>query len=271
MYRRFFAHFILISFAVYLAVSVVTALLSWGAGTIGAFVGVIFSLFGMFLLQAALVKAVQDVRDGRVDLDLQGTISAALPYVGKVAVAAILASIAIGIGFVLIIVPGLVLLTFWSLIVPWIVIGGVGALDSFGHSWRTVRGYAWNVFGTFVLVFLILIAAEIVLSVALLALPTGWRSFISNVVSGTLVAPFTATVVTLIYYRLTAAHGEAAESGTPAYDTPEYGGPGYGGPVLSAVSALSARCFLMPVAAAGPGYARRAGGAHPVSRVASGC
>lgn len=133
MYRRFFAHFILISFAVYLAVSVVTALLSWGAGTIGAFVGVIFSLFG-----------------------------------------------------------------------------------------------------TFVLVFLILIAAEIVLSVILLALPYGWRSFISNVVSGTLVAPFTSTVVTLIYYRLTAAHREAAESGTPAYGTPGYdtpGGPDYGGQV----------------------------------------
>jgi hypothetical protein len=214
MYRRHFPHFILISFVIYLAVSVVTALLSWAGGTIGAFIGVIFSLFGMFLLQAALVKAVQDVRDGRADLDLQGTISAALPSVGNVALAGILASIGIGIGFVLIIVPGLILLTFWSLIVPWIVIGGAGALESFGRSWRTVRGYAWNVFGTFVLVFLILIAGEIVLSVILRALPYAWRSFVSDVVAGTLVAPFLAAVVTLIYYRLTAAHGEAAEPGT---------------------------------------------------------
>jgi len=150
-YRRHFQHFILISFVIYLAVAIVTALLSWAAGTVGTFIGVIFSLFGMFLLQAALVKAVQDVRDGRVDLNLQDTISAALPAVGKVAVAAILASIGIAIGFALIIVPGLILLTFWSLIVPWIVIGGAGAFDSFGRSWRTVRGYAWNVFGTFVL------------------------------------------------------------------------------------------------------------------------
>jgi hypothetical protein len=226
LYRRFFPHFILISFVVYLVVAVVTALLSWGAGTIGAFIGVIFSLFGMFLMHAALVKAVQDVRDGRVDLDLRGTISAALPYVGKVAVAGILASIAIAIGFVLIVVPGLVLLTFWSLIVPWIVIGGVGAFESFGHSWRTVRGYGWNVFGTFVLVFLILVVGEQVVSVILLALPYGWRSFISDVVVGTLVAPFLAVVVTLIYYRLTTAHGEAADPGT----VPGYGGPAYGQP-----------------------------------------
>ena len=222
LYRRHASHFILISFAIYLVVAVINALLSWGLGTVGSSIGLIFSLFGMFLLQAALVKAVQDVRDGRVDLDLRATISAAMPYVGAVAVASILAAIGIGIGFILIIVPGLILLTFWSLIVPEIVIGGAGALDSFGRSWRTVRGYAWNVFGTFIVVFLILIAAEIVLSAILYKLPNGWRSFIADLISGALVAPLLAAVVTLIYYRLTAAHGEQAEPATP--------GAGYGGP-----------------------------------------
>lgn len=213
LYKRHAAHFIVISFVIYLVVAVVTALLSLVAGAFGVILGVLFTLFGMFLLQAALVKAVQDVRDGRVDLDLQATVSAALPFVGSVAVASILASIGIVIGLALIIVPGLILLTFWSLIVPWIVIGGSGTLESFGRSWRTVSGYAWNVFGTFVLVFLILIAGEIVLGLILLALPYAARNFISNVVSGTLVAPYIAAVVTLIYYRLTAAHGEQAEAG----------------------------------------------------------
>ena len=110
--------------------------------------------------------------------------------------------------------PGLILLTFWSLIVPEIVIGGAGALESFGRSWRTVRGYAWNVFGTFILVFLILIAArDRALGDLPRSLPYGWRSFIADLVSGALVAPFLAAVVTLIYYRLTAAHGEQAEPG----------------------------------------------------------
>jgi hypothetical protein len=115
---------------------------------------------------------------------------------------------------------------FWSLIVPEIVIGGAGPLESFGRSWRTVSGYAWNVFGTFILVFLILIAAQIVLSVILIALPYGWRSFIADLVSGTLVAPFLAAVVTLIYYRLTAAHGEQAEPAAPGAGYGPYGGGG---------------------------------------------
>jgi hypothetical protein len=221
LYRRYASHFILISFAIYLVIAVINALLTWALGSFGVIIGLVISLFGMFLLQAALVKAVQDVRDGRVDLDLRGTISAASPFVGSVAVASILASIGIAVGFALIIVPGLILITFWSLLVPEIVIGGSGALQSFGRSWRTVRGYAWNVFGTLILVFLILYVAEYVISVILFALPYGWRSFIADLVVGALVAPFIAAVVTTIYYRLTAAHGERAE--------PEPGYAPYGG------------------------------------------
>jgi hypothetical protein len=222
LYRRHASHFIVISFAIYLVVSIINALLTWALGNVGAVVGGLVSLFGMFLLQAALVTAVQDVRDGRVDLDLRATISAALPFVGSVAVASVLASIGIGIGFILIIVPGLILLTFWSLIVPEIVIGGAGALESFGRSWRTVRGYAWNVFGTFIVVFLIWVVGEIVLSAILFALPNAWRSFIADLVVGALVMPFVAAVVTLIYYRLTAVHGGQAEPAQP--------GSGYGAP-----------------------------------------
>lgn len=159
LYKRYASHFIAISFSVYLVIAVVSALLSWALGSYGAFIGLILTVFGAFLLQSALVKAVQDVRDGTVDLDLRETLRAALPFVGAVAVASILAAIGIGIGLILIIVPGLILLTFWSLIVPEIVIGGSSAFDSFARSWRTVRGYAWNVFGTLVLVWIISHAA----------------------------------------------------------------------------------------------------------------
>jgi hypothetical protein len=228
LYRRHAGHLILISFVIFLVISVITALLSWALGVLGAVIGLIFSLFGMFLLQAALVKAVQDVRDGRADLSLGETVSSVMPFVGTVAIASILASIGIFFGFVLIIVPGLILLTFWSLIVPEIVIGGAGAIESFGRSWRTVRGYAWSVFGTYILVFLILIVGEIVLSLILSALPYGWRSFISNLVVNTLVVPFIAAVITLIYYRLTTAHGGQPEPGVA--NAPGAGGYGPYGP-----------------------------------------
>jgi hypothetical protein len=227
-YKRYATHFLPIAFVVYLIVAAIAALLSAVAGYPGSAAAAVINLFAMFLLQAALVKAVQDVRDGRVDLDLQGTLSAAVPYVLPVAAASILAAIAIAIGFALVIVPGLILLTFWSLIVPCIVIGESPAMASFGRSWRTVRGFAWHVFGTYILVFLILIVVQIVLSVVFAVLPLPARSFISDIVAGTLISPFIAIVVSLVYYRLTAAH--AGEAPPPGYPPPGYPPAGYGAP-----------------------------------------
>jgi hypothetical protein len=205
LYRRFAGHFLLISFVIYLITAVLGALLSLG-GIAGAIISAIIGFAATYVVQASLIKAVQDVRDGRVDLDLGQTVRAAGPYILPVIGASILAGIGVTIGFALLIVPGLILLTYWCLIVPFIVLGGSRVFGSFGNSWRTVRGYAWRVFGTYVLVFLILIAFAIVLGFALILLPLWLRGFVSNVVSGTLIAPFLALVATLIYYRLTAAH-----------------------------------------------------------------
>jgi hypothetical protein len=206
LYRRFAGHFLLISFVIYVITAILVALLSL-AGVVGLILGAILSFAATYVVQASLIKAVQDVRDGRVDMDLSQTVQAALPFVLPVIGASILAGIGITIGLILLIVPGLILLTFWCLIVPFIVVAGSGVFEAFGNSWRTVRGYAWRVFGTYVLVFLILIAFGIVLGIILSPLHSQfWRSLVNNIVSGTLIAPFLALVATLIYYRLTAAH-----------------------------------------------------------------
>jgi len=217
LYKRHAPHFIVIAFAIYLVIAVINALLSWALGGVGVILGWVISLTGMFLLQAALVTAVQDVRDGRVDLDLGATISAAMPFLTAVAAASVLAGIGIAIGFALIIVPGLILVTFWSLLVPAIVIGRAGPLESFSRSWRTVRGNGWHVFCTFIMVFLLYVVGEWVLQFILIALPVAWRNLIADLIAGALVTPFIAIVTTLIYYRLTAAHGEQAEPAQGGY------------------------------------------------------
>jgi hypothetical protein len=220
LYRRFAGHFLLISFVIYVITAILVGLLSL-LGAFGLILGAILSFAATYVVQASLIKAVQDVRDGRVDLDLSQTVQAALPYVLPVIGASILAGIGITIGLILLIVPGLILLTFWCLIVPFIVLAGSGVFEAFGKSWRTVRGYAWRVFGTYVLVFLILIAFGIVLGIILSPLHSSFlSSLVNNVVSGTLIAPFLALVATLIYYRLTAAHaGEPYVATGPGGET----------------------------------------------------
>ena len=250
LYRKFAAHLLAIAFVIYLAAAIVVGLLSLG-GRIAGLLAFIVILFAAFLLQATLIKAVQDIRDGRADLSLGETVSAALPYIWSVAGASILAGLAITVGLLLLIVPGLWLITIWAVIIPVIVIERSGALSSFGRSRQLVRGHGWHVFGTLVLLFIIQIAVDIVLGLILLALPLVWRNALSTVISGTLIAPFTALVVTLIYYRLVGAAvttggpgpvGDAAAPGgygtqPPAgYGSPptgDYGSPpqaGYGTP-----------------------------------------
>ena len=92
------------------------------------------------------------------------------------ALASILAGIAITVGLILVIVPGLYLITIWAVIVPVIVIEGSGALASFGRSYQLVRGRGWHVFGTLVLVFVILLVVQFLLGLVFLALPHVWRS-----------------------------------------------------------------------------------------------
>ena len=219
IYKAHWRHLLTISFITYLVVAVLSALLVILLTWLGVLIGLVLTIVALFWLQAALIKAIEDVRDGRADLSLGETFEAAKPHLGSVIVAGLLAGLGIAIGFVLLIVPGLILLTIWCLIVPVIVLDGKSAGESFGSSRELVRGYGWNVFGVIVLTALLLIGFQIVLSIVLSPLADWIQGFVSNIVSGTLTAPFIALVLTLLYFRLRAAREQAAAP-PPAEEPP---------------------------------------------------
>ncbi len=235
MYKTFAKHLLAIAFVIYLVAAILVAVLAL-AGRFGFLLGLLVILIAGYVLQATLVKAVQDVRDGRADLSIGETISAVTPSLSIVVGASILASLGIWIGFVFIIVPGLFLMTIWAVIVPVIVIERSGALASFGRSRALVRGHGWHVFGTLVLVYIIQIVVQFVLSLIFSALPVVLGDGLSSVISGTLISPFLALVVTLVYYRLVGISAPAAggpaggyQQGYGGYAQPPQGGDPYGG------------------------------------------
>jgi hypothetical protein len=205
LYKRHWRHLLPIAFVVYLLLSLVTILLALLLGWLGVISGVFVSLAGVFWLQGALVIAVEDIRDGRADLSIRETLARVRPRMNTLGVAGILASIAITIGLLLLVVPGLVLFTWWALIVPVIMLEGASLGETFGRSRRLVRGNGWNVFGLIVLTILILVGVGIAIGIATAALPDGLDQYVSDVVSNTLFAPFIALALTLAYYRLRAA------------------------------------------------------------------
>jgi len=229
MYKTFAKHLLAIAFVIYLIAAIITALLALAGGTIGILLGSLVAIVAAFVLQATLVKAVQDVRDGHADLSISQTVNEALPFIAAVAGASILAGIAITIGLLLLIVPGLFLITIWAVIVPVIIIERSGALASFGRSRQLVRGHGWHVFGTLVLVYIIMLVVNIVLSLIFSALPHVLGSGLSSVISGTLISPFLAIVVTLVYYRLVGVSVAAGGGQYGGYQQPSPSDPGYGG------------------------------------------
>ncbi len=226
MYKTFAKHLLAIAFVIYLVAAIITAVLALAGGTIGILLGSFVSVVAAFVLQATLVKAVQDVRDGHADLSIGQTVNEALPFIASVAGASILAGIAITIGLLLLIAPGLFLITIWAVIVPVIIIERSGALASFGRSRQLVRGHGWHVFGTLVMVYIIMLVANIVLGIIFSALPHVLGEGLSSVISGTLISPFLAIVVTLVYYRLVGTSAPAAGGDPWAYQQQpqNYGG-----------------------------------------------
>jgi hypothetical protein len=204
-YKQHFSHLFVTALVVYLAIAIVGALLVLIGGIVGGFLTLILAFVGAFVLQAALVEAVADIRDGRADLTVGETLSRGASRVGSVMGASLLAGLAITIGLILLIVPGLVLITWWSVIVPVIVLEHVGVFDSFTRSRDLVRGFDFQVFGVIVLTFLLYLAFLIVLSLVLAPFPDSLGSFLSSVVGGSLIGPFIALVVTSLYFRLKAA------------------------------------------------------------------
>jgi hypothetical protein len=216
LYKAHWRHLIPIAFVVYVLISLLILLLVAILGAFGAFIGFFLSLVGLFWVQGALVLAVDDVRDGRADLSLSQTLDRAAPRIGTLALAGILAAIGIAIGFVLLIVPGLFLMTIWLLIVPAIMLENRGVGESFGRSHELVRGYGWSVFGVIVLTVLIFIGVGIVFGIFEAVLDSEWISFVLNIVLQSITAPFLALAWTVTYYELRDAKEGSAATALPA-------------------------------------------------------
>lgn len=218
MFKAHWRHLVMIALVVYVVVALVNlvlvALLTW----VGAILGAIISLIALFWVQGALVRAVDDIRDGRADMTLGETFDRVRPQLPAIIVGGLLAGLGIALGLVLLIVPGLILLTWWILLIPVIVLEGRSAGEAFSRSRELVRGYGWSVFGVIVLTILLVIAFNIVLGILLLPISDWLQSFISNVVSGTVVTPFVALTWTILYYRLRAA--KEAPADVPATPDP---------------------------------------------------
>ena len=201
-YKAHWGHLVPIALVVCLLISLLTLLLEVLLGWLGVVIGSLIALAGIFWLQGALVVAIEDVRDGRADLSIPETLARVRPRLNTLTVAGLLAAIGIGIGFVMLIIPGLVLLTLWLVIVPVIMLEGAGVFESFGRSMRLVRGHGWSVFGVIVLTIIVLFLVSILVGILARAFDSSVARAVLDIATQSLTAPFVALAWTMTYYRL---------------------------------------------------------------------
>jgi hypothetical protein len=219
IYRGQFALLIGGALALFVPVALINGLLYEGGGFVLSVIANALALVASYLYQGMVVEAARDILDGRRDQTIGGLFSSAGQVVGPLLVAGILAGIAISIGFVLLIVPGLYLITIWAVIVPVIVIERTGALGSFGRSRQLVKGNGWQVFGVLVVLFVGAFVVQILIAAIIGGVSDSWFGFsLAVLLTSLLLIPLTALAAAVIFFELKALRGE------PVVDT------GAGGP-----------------------------------------
>jgi hypothetical protein len=219
IYGQNFGALIGTSIVVFVIVGVVAGLLTNAGGVVLVSLAAILRLAGSALYTGFVVKLVQDVRDGRRDLSVGDLFSSASPAILSLIAFGILFGIGVGIGLILLIVPGLILLTLWCVGAPAIVVEGVGPIEAFGRSWNLVRHDGWSVFGALVVVLLIVIAIGVVLGVIATPISDG-ATVVASIISAVITAPIFSLAVSVMFFDLGGGRGAAAPAAATEPPTP---------------------------------------------------
>jgi len=181
-------------FAIQLAIAL---LLPIGLALVLSLLFLVLSL----LYQGFVVELVSQARAGVRVASPGDLLRAVTPLLGPLLAITILFAVGVIVGFVLIIVPGLVLLTFWSVVVPVEVIEQRGVLGSFTRSRELVRGNGWNVFGVIVIVYVAVLAVSLLAGIVSAPLGHVGRDIVQWAVN-VAITPVVALSASVLYFEL---------------------------------------------------------------------
>jgi hypothetical protein len=208
LYRRHVVGFVLTAAVVFVAVDLVAALAEAGAdegffaGLVWGAIGTAVTLVGFFWLQGALIETSRDVRERGGAASVTAAYAATRSHLSALIVGGVLLVVGVAVGLLLLIVPGLYLLTRWALVVPVIVLEDRRAGESFSRSSELVKGHGWDVFGVVIVTLVGLIVGRRLIQALFAPLPDFIDGWLGGLVASSVLAPFVALAWTTMYYRL---------------------------------------------------------------------
>jgi hypothetical protein len=203
VYRRLWKRSVVVAGLVFAVVSLADAFAarrSTGATTL---VSVILTLVGGLLVQGALVEVVRDLHEGREPGPIGTYYSRTRSRLGTLLGASLLYGIGVAVGFVLLIVPGLIAVARWSLIVPLVVIERLGVGEAFSRSSRLVKGNTGRVLALVIVTNIIAGIVGLAIRSAFGFLPEFGSIWVGGTIASAIAVPYEAHVLTVLYYKLT--------------------------------------------------------------------
>ena len=128
----------------------------------------------------------------------------AAPYIGRVLACSLLMTLAVGLGFVLLIFPGLILAVGLVLAIPAVVLEpGLSASGALARSWELTRGWRWRMFGLGVTLLVLLYVPVLAISgLIALALPGSLGGGLGPTMVGAVVGLAIGGLVQIFIYPL---------------------------------------------------------------------
>jgi hypothetical protein len=154
--------------------------------------------------QAVVVHgAFQDMRHRRVDFteSLKVGLSRFLPVLGL----AILVMLGMWLGFMLLIIPGLILMVRWYIAAPACVVERIGPRASMKRSAELTKGHRWKVFGAIILLYMGAGIATQVVTTSFTTMGGPMLGLAGSLIAQSITGAFVAIFVVVTYYELRVA------------------------------------------------------------------
>lgn len=202
LYTRFAGRLILVAAIVYGFLSLVSAAIGPTRNPWLIAVEVALNVVGIFWVQGALVVVADDLRDGKLDLSIGETFRRVEPRLVPLILAGLVVGLAVGAGLVLLVIPGLILMAYWSSVVPAVVLERKGVLEAIKRSQRLASGDVLRIVVIIVISVLVTNVVAAVITALLGALPRFVDVYVAGVVANSITVPLVALVWSLIYFDL---------------------------------------------------------------------
>lgn len=176
----------------------------------------VYQIVASVWLAGTIVKIVEDVEaDGVVDASVGELFGLVAPRLFALFLLSIVVGILVTIGFIFLIIPGIILTLMWIVSTPAMMVENKGVFDSMSRSSELTKENRWRILGIGLLILIAYIVVAIIIGI--LAAITPILGIIGGIALLIAVYPYLAIIVSVLYFNLVEVKGgHVVTGGGPA-------------------------------------------------------